>query len=185
MIFDNLVFLHPDPKENALTAAAATPSAFAQRPIKYFWEDFVVGMTREIGSITVDRAEVIEFASKYDPQPFHLDDAAAAQSMFGRLSASGWHTCAMAMGLVVRNFLHEAASLGSPGLEKIQWLKPVYPGDTLTLRQTTTESRPLSSRPDVGLTRTLWEMFNQHGQQVLMMDGYGMFRRRQPLGVER
>ena len=154
--------------------------AHPQKNIKYFWEDLPVGTTLDIGSITVDRDEVIEFASKYDPQPFHLDEDAAAKSMFGKLSASGWHTCAMAMGVMVRGFLHESSSLGSPGLEQIKWLKPVFPGDTLTLTQTITESRPMASRPDVGLTRTLWKMFNQHGEQVLLMDGYGMFRRRVP-----
>lgn len=146
--------------------------------IKYYWEDLSVDTVIPLGSITVDRDEVLAFAQRYDPQPFHLDDEAAAQSMFGKLAASGWHTCSMAMGLMVRNFLHESSSLGSPGLEKLQWLKPVYPGDTLTLRQRIIESRPMNSRPDVGLVRTLWEMFNQHGEQVLMMDGYGMFRRR-------
>ena len=155
-------------------------SKHPQQNIQYFWEDLPVGTTLEIGSVTVDRDEVIAFATKYDPQPFHLDDEAAAQSMFGKLAASGWHTCAMAMGLMVRNFLHQSASLGSPGLEQLKWLKPVYPGDTLTLRQRIVESRPMKSRPDVGLTRTLWEMFNQHGEQVLLMDGYGMFRRRAP-----
>ena len=159
---------------------APTSSEHPQQNIKYFWEDLPVGKTLDIGSTTVEHDEVIAFARKYDPQPFHLSDEAAAKSIFGQLSASGWHTCAMAMGLMVRGFLHEAASLGSPGMEKIQWLKLVFPGDTLTLRQTTTESRPMKSRPDVGLTRTLWEMFNQHGEQVLMMDGYGMFRRRTP-----
>ncbi|MBK8664416.1 MAG: MaoC family dehydratase [Burkholderiales bacterium] len=154
--------------------------AHPQKNIKYFWEDLPVGSTLDIGSITVDRDEVIEFAGKYDPQPFHLDEEAAAKSMFGKLSASGWHTCAMAMGVMVRGFLHESSSLGSPGLEQIKWLKPVFPGDTLRLTQTITESRPMASRPDVGLTRTLWKMFNQHGEQVLLMDGYGMFRRRVP-----
>ncbi|MDR2852618.1 MAG: MaoC family dehydratase [Burkholderiaceae bacterium] len=149
-----------------------------QNRIKYFWEDLPVGAVRELGSLTVDRNEALEFAQKYDPQPFHLSEAAAAQSIFGRLSTSGWHTCSMAMGLLVRNFLCEAASLGSPGVEQIKWLKPVYPGDTLTLRQRIVESRPMKSRPDVGLVRTHWEMFNQHGEQVLLMDGYGMFRRR-------
>ena len=86
----------------------------------------------------------------------------------------------MAMGLMVRNFLNQASSLGSPGLEQVKWLRPVHPGDTLTLRQRVVESRPMKSRPDVGLTRTHWEMFNQHGEQVLLMDGYGMFRRRTP-----
>ncbi len=159
-------------------------SKHPQKNIKYFWEDLPVGTTLEIGSTTVDREEVIAFASKYDPQPFHLDEDAAAKSMFGKLSASGWHTCSMAMGLMVRGFLHESSSLGSPGLESLKWLKPVYPGDTLTLRQRIVESRPMKSRPDVGLTRTLWEMFNQRGEQVLLMDGYGMFRRRTPDAVD-
>ena len=149
-------------------------------PVRQYWEDLPVGRVLALGSVTVEREEVLAFARQYDPQPFHLDDEAAARSMFGRLSASGWHTCAMAMGLMVRGFLHESSSLGSPGLEKVKWLKPVYPGDTLTLKQTITESRPMASRPDVGLTRTTWDMFNQHGEQVLMMDGYGMFRRRTP-----
>lgn len=159
-------------------------STQAQSQIKYFWEDLPLGKTLEIGSITVDHDEVIAFATKYDPQPFHLNEEAAAKSMFGKLSASGWHTCAMAMGLMVRGFLHESSSLGSPGLEGVKWLKPVYPGDTLTLNQRIIEARPMKSRPDVGLTRTLWEMFNQHGEQVLMMDGYGMFRRRTPAAAD-
>ena len=148
--------------------------------IKHYWEDLPVGTVIELGSFSVDRDEVIDFASKYDPQPFHLSEEAAAQSMFGRLAASGWHTCAMVMGLMTRNFLLQSSSLGSPGMEKLKWLKPVYPGDTITLRQTVIEARPMNSRPDVGLVRTLWEAFNQDGEQVLMMDGYGMFRRRTP-----
>ena len=153
----------------------ATPS----QP-QYFWEDLHVGNVLELGSTTVDRDEVLAFASKYDPQPFHLDDEAAAHTLFGKLSASGWHTCAMAMGIVVRHFLNHAASLGSPGLEQVKWLKPVYPGDTLTLRMRVTESRPMNSRPSVGLTRTEWQVFNQQGDQVLLVDSYAMFRRRTP-----
>ena len=149
-------------------------------PGRQYWEDLPVGRVLALGSVTVEREQVLAFARQYDPQPFHLDEAAAARSMFGRLSASGWHTCAMAMGLMVRGFLHESSSLGSPGLEKIQWLRPVYPGDTLTLRQTITEARPMASRPEVGLIRSLWEMFNQDGEQVLRMDGWGMFGRRAP-----
>lgn len=152
--------------------------------IHYYWEDLSAGQTLELGSVTVEREEVLAFAKRYDPQPFHLDDAAAAQSFFGRLAASGWHTCAMAMGLMVRGFLSKAASLGSPGLEKIQWLKPVYPGDTLTLRLRNLETRPMKSRPEVGLVRSSWEMFNQHGEQVLAMDGWGMFARRTPAAAE-
>ena len=146
--------------------------------IKYYWEDFEVGQVRELGSLSPTRDEIIAFASQFDPQPFHLDDEAAKASVFGGLCASGWHTCGMAMRLMVTNFLHETSSLGSPGLEKIQWLKPVFPGDTVSLRTTVLEIKPMSKRPDVGMTRNLWEMFNQHGEKVLHMDGWSMFRRR-------
>jgi acyl dehydratase len=84
------------------------------------------------------------------------------------------------MRLMVTNFLHETSSLGSPGLESLKWTKPVYPGDVLRLQHTITEKRAMSKRPDVGLVRTVWEMFNQHGDKVLHMEGYGMFRRREP-----
>jgi len=138
------------------------------------------GFTRDLGTVTPTAEEIVAFARQYDPQPFHLDPEAAKDSVFGALCASGWHTCALAMRLMVTHFLHESSSLGSPGLESLKWLKPVFPGDTLRLRQTVTESRPMGKRPDVGLTRTVWEMFNQHGEKVLHMDGWGMFRRRTP-----
>ena len=147
---------------------------------KCYWEDVAVGQVRDLGTITPTREDIIAFAQQFDPQPFHLDDEAAKASVFGALSASGWHTCAMAMRLMVTNFLCETSSLGSPGLENIKWLKPVYPGDTLRLQSTMLETKPMSKRPDVGMTRNLWEMFNQHGDKVLHMDGWGMFRRRTP-----
>jgi acyl dehydratase len=147
---------------------------------KYHWEDLTVGSTRELGQVSPTREEILTFARQFDPQPFHLDEAAAQASVFGRLCASGWHTCAMAMRLMVDHFLCDAASLGSPGLDSLKWLKPVYPGDTLRLRHTILDSRPMNSRPDVGLVRTLWEMHNQHGDKVLHMEGWAMFRRRTP-----
>jgi acyl dehydratase len=147
---------------------------------KHYWEDLAVGSTRELGSVSPTREQILDFAGQFDPQPFHLDEAAAKASVFGNLCASGWHTCAMAMRLMVDNFLNEAASLGSPGLESVKWLRPVFPGDTLKLRHTVLESRPMNSRPDVGLVRTLWEMHNQHGDKVLHMEGWAMFRRRTP-----
>ena len=149
-------------------------------PIKTYWEDFAVGQVRQLGSITPTREEIIAFASQFDPQPFHLDDEAAKASVFGGLSASGWHTCSMAMRLMVTNFLQETSSLGSPGLESLKWPRPVFPGDTLRLQQTILETKPMGKRPDVGMVRTLWEMFNQNGDKVLHMDGWGMFRRRTP-----
>ena len=148
--------------------------------IKYYWEDMPVGSTRDLGTITPTADEIVAFATQFDPQPFHLDEEAAKQSVFGGLCASGWHTCSMAMRLMVTNFLVESSSQGSPGLENIKWLKPVFPGDTLRLQHTVVESRPMTKRLDVGLVRTVWAMFNQRGEQVLHMEGYGMFRRRTP-----
>jgi acyl dehydratase len=148
--------------------------------IRWYWEDLEPGSVRQLGSVTPTAQEIREFAAKFDPQPFHLDEEAGRRSVFGGLCASGWHTCSMAMRLTVDNFLNESSSMGSPGLENVRWMKPVYPGDTLTLTHRVTESRPLNSKPDIGLVRAVWEMHNQRGEQVLHMEGYGMFRRRTP-----
>lgn len=148
--------------------------------LKYFWEDLAPGSMRDLGSVTLSAQEIKDFARQFDPQPFHLDEEAGRHSIFGGLCASGWHTCSLAMRLTVQNFLHESSSMGSPGLENLQWLKPVYPGDTLRLRHLILESRPLRTRPDVGLVRSRWEMSNQDGEAVMRMEGYGMFRRRHP-----
>jgi len=150
------------------------------REIKYYWEDMHPGDVRDLGTISPTREDIVTFARQFDPQPFHLDEEAAKGSVFGTLCASGWHTCSMAMRLMVTNFLHQAASLGSPGLENVKWLKPVLPGDILRLEHSIVEARPMSKRPDVGLVRTEWDMFNQHGDKVLHMEGWGMFRRRHP-----
>jgi len=147
---------------------------------QFYWEDFAVGQVRDLGSISATREDIIAFARQFDPQPFHLDDEAAKASVFGGLCASGWHTCSMAMRLMVTNFLQNTASLGSPGLEGIKWLKPVFPDDVLRLQTTVLETKPMGRRPDVAMTRNLWEMFNQHGDKVLHMEGWGMFRRRTP-----
>ena len=146
--------------------------------IQWYWEDMQVGQVRELGHATLTREEIINFANQFDPQPFHLDEEAARQSVFGGLCASGWHTCSLAMRLMVTNFLCHTSSMGSPGLENIRWLKPVFPGDTLRLQSSVLETRPMGKRPDIGMTRNLWEMFNQHGDKVLHMEGWGMFRRR-------
>jgi acyl dehydratase len=157
------------------TAPAAPP-----RQVRWYWEDFPVGDVREFGAMPVTRDAVLAFASQFDPQPFHLDDAAAEASLFGRLSASGWHTCAMAMRMMCDNYLLDSASLGSPGMDSVRWLKPVHPGDTLSVRLTTIDSRPMASRPKVGLLQSKWEVLNQAGEVVLAMQGWGMFGRREP-----
>ena len=144
------------------------------------WEDLEVGEVRTFGTVSPSREDILNFAQQFDPQPFHLDDEAAKASVFGGLCASGWHTCALAMRLMATQFLHQTTSLGSPGVDNLKWLKPVYPGDVLSLRQTVVDKRASSKRPELGLVRTLWEMFNQHDEKVLHMEGWAMFRRRQP-----
>lgn len=148
------------------------------RLIKHYWEDFGAGTVRESGEMAVSREAVLEFARQFDPQPFHLDDEAAAGSLFGRLSASGWHTCAMAMRMMCDDYLLDSASLGSPGIDQLKWLKPVCPGDTLSMRMTVLEARVMNSRPGVGLVRSRWEVLNQRHEPVLTMEGWGMFGRR-------
>ena len=156
--------------------SSARPAPLA----RYYWEDFEIGQVREFGRCEVTREAVLEFAGRYDPQPFHLDDAAAAASRFGRLAASGWHTAAMAMRMMCDGYLLDSASLGSPGVDKLTWPAPVYPGDVLTMRSTVLEARPSASRPEVGLVKNRSEVLNQHGQVVLSMEGIGFFRRRAP-----
>lgn len=146
--------------------------------MKYL-EDYQVGQRSSFGSYRVTREEVVDFASKYDPQPFHLDDDAAARTYFGRLSASGWHTCAMTMRMLVDNFTQEeSAGLGSPGLDELRWLKPVYPGDTLRVEVEVLEVRPSQSRPDMGSTKNRVTVLNQHDEPVMTMTSIGLIRRR-------
>lgn len=165
-----------------LLPASMEPSAPGASPrvTRIYWEDFVVGQTREFGRYVVTREAVLEFARQFDPQPFHIDDAAAKHSLFGKLAASGWHTCAMAMRMMCDGYLLDAASLGSPGIEKLRWPNPVFPGDTLRMRSTVLASRPLASRPGVGIVHSRSEMLNQDGKVVLAMEGAGFFGRREP-----
>ena len=142
------------------------------------WEDFRVGDVVELGPITVSEEEIVEFASRYDPQPFHVDPAAAKESPFGGLIASGWHTTALFMGMFVRGVLLDSASLGSPGVEEVRWLAPVRPGDTLTGRSTVTDKQPSSTDPRRGTIFTTNEVLNQDGTVVLRMKARGFFTRR-------
>jgi len=148
--------------------------------IRWYWEDFPLGSVREFGAMPVTREAVLAFAGEFDPQRFHLDDAAAKASLFGKLSASGWHTCAMTMRMTCDAVLLQSSSLGSPGLDSIRWHVPVHPGDVLSVRLTTLDARPMASRGTVGLVLSKWETLNQDGQVVLSMQGWGMFGRRVP-----
>ena len=143
-----------------------------------YYEDFAEGQVHELGEVTVSEAEILEFARKFDPQPFHVDREAAKRSMFGGLIASGWHTGSIYMSLLVRGLLREAASLGSAGVDEMRWLKPVRPGDTLRARMTVVSMKPSSRHPERGTIFTLGEMFNQQGERVFFVRSSGMFARR-------
>jgi acyl dehydratase len=147
--------------------------------VRYF-EDFAVGDVAELGSVTVSEEEIVEFASRYDPQPFHVDPGAAEASPFGGLIASGWQTTAVFMGLFVRAVLLDSASLGSSGVEEIRWTAPVRPGDTLTGRSTIIETRPSSKNAGRGTVITANEVYNQDGTLVMTMRARGFFARRPP-----
>lgn len=145
---------------------------------KFYWEDLYVGKVIEFGPRDVTSEEIIEFARRYDPQPFHTDPEAAKHSIYGGLIASGWHTCAMLMRMLYDGVLVRAASLGSPGVDSVRWLKPVRPGDTLRARMTVVEARASRSKVDRGMIKSKWEVFNQNDELVMTMEGMGMYRRR-------
>jgi acyl dehydratase len=143
-----------------------------------YWEDFAAGDSTELGEVEVTRDEIVEFAERFDPQPFHVDEDAAADGPFGGLVASGWHTTALFMGLFVRAILLDSASMGSPGVEEIRWTAPVRPGDRLTGRVTVTAVEPSSKRPDRGTVFTTSELRNQDGVVVMTLKARGYFARR-------
>jgi acyl dehydratase len=143
-----------------------------------YWEDFRLGDTSDMGRHTFSEEEILAFGRQFDPQPFHTDPAAAGAGAFGGLIASGWHTCAVGMRLMVQSYVGRTLSLGSPGIDAIRWLKPVRPGDTLAYRRTVLETRASATRKGVGLVKHRWEAVNQSGELVLTMEGWGMFGRR-------
>lgn len=142
-----------------------------------FFEDIQVGSSHSFGQYEVTREDVTDFARRFDPQPFHLDDAAAAKTHFGRLSASGWHTCAMTMAMLVENMKkHQQAGLGSPGVDNLRWVRPVYPGDVLRCETEVIEKRQSQSRPEMGIFKTRIRTFNQNDELVLEMVSKGLIR---------
>jgi acyl dehydratase len=145
--------------------------------VRYF-DDFNVGDVTEVGPVTVTEAEIVDFAERFDPQPFHIDVEAAKASPFGGLIASGWHTTALFMGMFVRAVLLDSASLGSPGVEEIRWTAPVRPGDTLHGRSTVTDVRPSLKNPCRGTVFTTNEVWNQDDMLVLTLKARGFFSRR-------
>lgn len=144
----------------------------------YYFDDMTVGSKVDLGSKTVTEEEILRFAREFDPQPFHIDPEAAMHSTFGGLIASGWHTCSITMRLLVDGLLANSSSLGSPGVEQIRWVRPVRPGDTLNAVVTVLEYRRSQSKPDRGTVKIHIDVTNQHGDQVMWMESFGMFGRR-------
>ncbi|MXP46688.1 acyl dehydratase [Altererythrobacter luteolus] len=146
-----------------------------------YFEDIEVGSKQEYGNYEVTLEEVTQFAEMYDPQPFHLDNDAAAKTHFGKISASGWHTCAMTMRMMVDNMkVHKQAGLGSPGVDQLRWKKPVYPGDTLRVETEVLEKRRSKSRREMGIFKSRGVTLNQNGEVVLEMISNGLIQVRDP-----
>jgi acyl dehydratase len=147
-------------------------------PDQRFFEDYVPGERYEFGHTVVDLTELVDFAQRYDPQPFHVDPVAAAATPYGGLITSGWHTCAMMMRMMVDHYVSAVASLGSPGVDELRWVKPVRPGDVLRVHITVLDTRVSQSKPDRGLVRSAIEVLNQADETVMTMKTLGFFLRR-------
>ncbi len=155
-------------------APPATPVPFRER----YFEDYPVGERAEFGDMAVTEEEILAFARRYDPQPFHVDAKAASDSIYGGLIASGWMTASLAMRMMVDHYISVPASMGSPGMDELRWLQPVRPGDRLHIRVTVLEAKPSQSKPDRGAILFLWEVLNQNAETVMTLKGWGLYRRR-------
>ena len=147
---------------------------------KLHWEDFAPGRAFEHGPRRIDRDEMIAFAAEFDPQPMHLDEAAARASMLGGLAASGWYACCILMRMCTDAFVLDSTSMGAPGVDEVRWLAPIRPGDELTLRATVLDTRASKSRPDMGFVRFSFELTNAAGVKVLALTTSLMLGRRTP-----
>ena len=145
---------------------------------KFYFEDFAPGSVDIWGERLVTRDEVVGFAREFDPQPHHLDDAAAEASILKGLSASGWHSCAIAMRMACDWFLLDTAAMASPGVDEVRWKRPVRPGDVLALRRTILETRVSGTKPDRGFVPMLWELVNQSGETVMSLQATTIVARR-------
>jgi len=143
------------------------------------YEDFVEGASLDLGTKLVTAEEIVEFASEFDPQPMHLDEAAGKASILGGLSASGWHTCAMFMRMLCDSILLDSTSQGAPGIDFVKWKQPVIAGDTLRGRTTVLAKRTSKSRPHVGFVTMRTELVNQRGESVFELENTGMFLTRE------
>ena len=154
----------------------------SERAVRYF-EDYVPGLVVDCGSFTVSQAEIVDFARRYDPQPFHIDPDAAAAGPYGGIIASGWQTASLVMRQLVECFISEERGLGAAGIDEIRWPRPVRPGDVLHVRGSVLEARLSRSKPDRGIIRTLMEATNAVGEVAMTMQGINFVRVRPTAGA--
>ena len=145
-----------------------------------YFEDFRPGEVIEFGDYLVTEEEIVDFARRYDPQPFHVDSKAAAESIYGGLIASGWMTGSIMMRLLVDHFIAPASSMGSPGVDEVRWSRPVRPGDRLHVRVTIVDAKRSQSKPDRGIVQVQQEMINQQGDTVMSLRGMSLAKCRTP-----
>lgn len=158
-------------------------ATFTQPANDRYFEDYVCGASYDCGSIVVNEQELVEFARRYDPQSFHTEHGAAAQSMYGGLIASGWHTASMMMRMLVDHYISQVASLGSPGVDELRWLAPVRPGDRLSTRATVIDARRSRSNPGRGILTSLFEVSNQDGVVVMSVKAVNLLLTRTSAGA--
>ena len=149
------------------------------------WEDFSPGSIFEFGPRLVTRDEIVEFAAAYDPQPMHLDEAAAHASMLGSLAASGWHSCCLLMRMLSDGFISQSHFMGAPGVEEVRWLAPLRTGETVCARATVLETRPSRSRPQLGFVKFLFELLDSSGAVLMTLTVSPMFARRDAASASR
>jgi acyl dehydratase len=145
---------------------------------KLHWEDFQPGAVAIYGPRLVTREEIVAFAAEFDPQPMHLDEAAASATMLGGLSASGWHICCLLMRMIADGFLHESNSMGAPGVDEVRWLKPLRPGTQIRVRATVLDKRASGSRPEMGFVKFFYEVLDEQDAVVTTLVCSMMIARR-------
>lgn len=153
-------------------------SAFVAPGEERYFEDYVAGSVHELGTFRVKEDEAIDFARRFDPQPFHTDPEAAKETVFGGLIVSGWYTASLMMRLYAERYLSSVSSLGSPGVDELRWIKPVRPGDELSVRVSVLETRRSRSKPDRGIVRSLIEVLDRRGEAVMSMRAVNLILRR-------
>lgn len=147
---------------------------------KHHWEDFQTGAVAIYGPRLVTREEIVAFAAEFDPQPMHLDEAAASATMLGGLAASGWHSCCLLMRVIADGFILDSSSMGGPGVDEVRWLKPLRPGTRIRVRATVLDTRASASRPEMGLVKFLFEVIDEADAALTTLSTTLMFGRREP-----